>query len=160
MTDVFNILDTPAADAGVEFITVDKTVNTSRSSDIILSADPVLITPTLIASQAYWFTLALVIISVSATPDFKFDINSPQSFSADYTITGASLAGTQYSEAAEDTDINVIDLGGNDRTFLTVQGTFKPFANDIFQLRWAQNVSNATATQVQALSSLMITPIG
>jgi hypothetical protein len=140
-----------------------KATDETVSTDTTLTADSDLAGFAMDANSLYKFEGYFSIDANSATPDLKFDLsftNAPQLCGQDWTINdnGTVTGDSQNLHAAPD----VIDCGGNTpNVYVHLSGMIQSNATTggTFDLRWAQNVSDASAIGLEAGSWLSIEKI-
>ncbi len=129
-----------------------KTADETATSDDTLSDDTHLAIYTLEANSYYRIEGVFVMTSTSATPDFKFALQTDQAFvdgrwgfaSSDEDGTAVQDSGpltTAMSIAIAANKTNVVHLHGYVLTHATADATV--------DLQWAQNTSDATATSFE-----------
>lgn len=137
-----------------------KTADTSVTNDVVVNADPHL-SVAVEANAIYVLDGNIFVTSASLTPDFLFAFDVPTSATGRWSMVGPPAAAT-----TDDTTIRTISTAmgtANTRSYgIPTAGTRSGFqvsglvdtagtAGDV-TLFWAQNVSNATASTVEAFS--------
>ena len=137
-----------------------KTANESRSSDDTPGIDSDLIV-SVKANQWYRVEQVLSISSSSSTPDFRCGWNTPAG-----TISGnfqqhsiESTSGNEDVQVGNWTATPIIALTGGNLTIAVFKGVFQSNVAGNVQVTWSQNVSNATATTLNAGSYLLMEPM-
>lgn len=137
-----------------------KTANEPRSSDDTPGIDADLIVPVR-ANIWYRFEQVISISSSSSTPDFRCAWNVPAG-----TITGnfqqhaiESTSGNQDVQTGNWTATPIISLTGGNLTMVVFKGIFLSNVAGNVQFTWSQNVSDATATNLNAGSYLLMEPM-
>lgn len=135
--------------------TIIKTADEARTSNATMTADSVLVCP-VAASTQYVFE-ALIYFTTNATADFKLDVNHTGGTAsyreASYYLHGAAEA--HAYTAAIGTDI-VVDAAGFGSGFVHLHGALQTTSAGTLQIRWAQNVSDASAATVLRGSFLRV----
>jgi len=136
--------------------TADQTVNNST----VLVNDTHLLLP-IAANEEWVFHLTLYIKNAdgSGTPDFKFQFTVPALASIEYVYVGLNAAAAmahQYSPNwAGVAAVLTVDVANAIRV-ITIDGLVQAGANaGNVQLQWAQNVANASDTNLKAGSCLI-----
>lgn len=160
---VFATNDVPSAaqvnDWFVNNIYARKASNESLSSNITLQNDDDLFFP-VAALAAYHVSMFLFVASQTAA-DAKVDFTGPSGFAFKYIIhtqqTGAAAyADDQVFPGAAGTAAGIGGLGGVGSAAVHIEGLVTTAGTSgTFRLQWAQNVSNAAGTTVEAGSFLV-----
>ena len=114
------------------------------------------------ADTQYSYLAVLRVSSTSATPGFRYAWSLPAGTSVgNFWAHGIeTTTGNQTVKAGNFGATNVVLLSGGEATMIVVRGTFSMNVGGVLVMRWAQNVSNATATVLNAGSFQRITRLG
>ena len=143
-----------------------KTASTSRSATTTLASDPDITLS--VTANARYIVQGLLLFAADPTADLKIGWTAPTNANFQWSMIGQSTAATAGSGSVitdgQDLTSTSFGLGGvtsNAKTmtaqlrgYLTVGSTAGTFA-----LQWAQSTSSATATQLLAGTSVVLTRV-
>ena len=150
----------PAAPPPPQVIFRHKPADTPRTTDIILSDDPDLVLPDLVAGRNYKLDGFIISGSASLTPDIKMKFISPG-----HTIGIALVHFAGYQVGHDATGQEGEPLGfehviaypvANEDEVIRIKGILINATAGTFSFQWSQRISSAIATTVRAGSWLSL----